>query len=90
RLRRERYGRPRLRRRARLSWSAEWAVQKGSRGIPYRSDGNYHGEEIWSSSVPISDEAVNAGTWQTAALAQIVQQMSDLRARYDYYPKENV
>ncbi|TMR91332.1 hypothetical protein [Nonomuraea basaltis] len=78
-LRRERLGRPRLRWRDRLSWSVQWTATPG---IPYRE-----GRSIDSWCVRVDDEAVQEGTWQTAALIALGAKMSQMRTRHGYRPR---
>ncbi|NRQ31298.1 hypothetical protein HII36_05525 [Nonomuraea sp. NN258] len=78
-LQRERLGRSRLRWRDRLSWSVQWTATPG---IPYRN-----GRSIDCWSVQVSDEVVQNGTWQAAALIALGAKMSQMRAQHDYRPR---
>ncbi|MGW4639575.1 hypothetical protein ACWEN6_13655 [Sphaerisporangium sp. NPDC004334] len=81
RLQRVRFGRPKTRR-PQMSWSVEWEAKPG---IPFRRD-SWKGDSIFSSSVQVSDAAVDGDRWVSDACAAIALAMSKQRTRYGYRP----
>jgi hypothetical protein len=74
----QRVRRGRRRGTGKLSWSADWSSEKG---IPFRRN-SWKGNEVGSSSVDVSDAAVDQGRWAEEACAAIAVRVSAMRTRY--------
>lgn len=67
-----------------LSWSADWSSEKG---IPFRSDSSWKGNEVTASAVEVSAASAEHGRWAEEAIAAIAVQVSAMRTRYRWRPE---
>jgi hypothetical protein len=64
-------------------WIVQWDCKAG---IPYRQDDGWKGGRVQGSSVRVSRQAVDDGTWPLAAAAAISHDLVQQRIRYGYTP----
>lgn len=62
------------------SWSVDW---RSGPGIPFRNH-SWKGDEVFASSVTVTDAAMDRGMWPEEACAQIAAAISRDRSRYGW------